>query len=60
MAISDAYATAATYRDITGKTDTSEDAEILTDLKAVSRFLEGRLHRFFNKDAAERERAMWC
>lgn len=51
MAITDAYATAAQYRAVTGKTDTSQDAEILIDLKAVSRYLEGKMGRFFNKDA---------
>lgn len=52
MALSDAYATAATYRGIITKTDTSTDAAILDDLTAVSRYLERRLGRFFTKDAA--------
>lgn len=53
MAISDSYATAAEYRTVTGKTDTGSDTQILTDLTAISRYLEGKLGRFFNKDAAD-------
>jgi hypothetical protein len=52
VAISDSYETAANYRAATGKTDTGQDAEILKDLEAISRYLEGKLNRFFNKDAA--------
>lgn len=52
MPVSDSYATAAQYRAILGKTDTSEDAEILDDLTAVSRYMDGKLGRFFTKDAA--------
>ena len=51
MAISDAYASAATYRGLISKTDTGEDAEILTDLTAISRYMERRLGRFFTTDA---------
>lgn len=50
--LSDAYASVETYRYVTGKTGISDDAEILTDLKAVSRYIEGKLGRFFTKDAA--------
>ena len=53
MAITDALATAAEYRTVTGKTDTGSDTQILVDLKAVSRYLEGKLGRFFTKDAAD-------
>lgn len=53
MAINAAYATAANYRSVVGKTDTGQDAEILTDLTAISRYLEGKLGRFFNKDASD-------
>ena len=53
MAIADAYSTAAAYRAVTGRTDTSADADILTDLTAISRYIEGKLMRFFNKDAAD-------
>lgn len=53
MAVTDAYSDASTYRAVTDKTDTAEDAEILTDLTAVSRYLEQRLGRFFNKDASD-------
>lgn len=53
MAISDAYATALEYRASVNKDDTSEDAEILTDLTAVSRYMERKLGgRCFNKDAS--------
>lgn len=53
-AITDAYASATEYR--TGisphKTDTTDDAEILNDLVAITRYIEKRLDRFFGKDAA--------
>lgn len=52
MAISDAYATAAEYRAGIDKDSTGEDAEVLLDLTAVSRYIERRVGRFFNKDAA--------
>ena len=52
MALTDAYATAAEYRGVIDKTDTKDDTEILSDLKAISRYLEGKLGRFFNKDAS--------
>jgi len=51
-AISDAYATAIEYRAAVNMTKTTEDAEILLDLKAVSRYLEGKLGRHFTMDAA--------
>lgn len=53
MAIGDAYSTAARYRTRIGKTDTSLDADILDDLKAVSRGLEIELGRFFNAGSSE-------
>jgi hypothetical protein len=52
LAVTDAYATAATYRALISKSDTGEDAEILTDLTAVSRYIERRVGRFFTTDAA--------
>ena len=52
MAVTAAYATAQQYRNVTGKTDMADDAEILTDLTAVSRYLEGRLGRHFTKDVS--------
>ena len=52
MTISAAYATPAQYRAVTGKTDAGQDTDILTDLTAVSRYIDGKLRRFFNKDAA--------
>jgi len=56
MAVTDAYATAAEYRAAIGKTDTGADDEILSDLTAISRYLEHHLGRFFTKDAADVER----
>ena len=56
MAVTDALCSAATYRNIITKTDTGDDAAILTDLKAVSRFLELKLGRFFTQDAAAVDR----
>ena len=50
-AIGDAYSTAAEYRGVVGMTKTTEDAEILLDLKAVSRYIEGKLGRHFTQDA---------
>lgn len=52
MAWTDAYATAAQYRTVTGKTDTGDDVQILLDLTAISRYIERKLSRVFNKDAA--------
>lgn len=53
MAVGDAYATAAEYRAAVNKDDTSEDAEILVDLTAITRYIERRMGgRFFTKDAA--------
>jgi hypothetical protein len=56
LAVTDAYATAATYRALISKSDTGEDAEILTDLTAVSRYIERRVGRFFTVDAGNTER----
>lgn len=56
MAITDAYATAETYRYVTGKTGISEDAAILIDLTAVSRYIDGKVGRFFSKDASDTTR----
>lgn len=53
MAVTDAYATSAEYRAVTGKTDTSDDSDILKDLTAISRYLDGKLERFFTKDAED-------
>lgn len=52
MAITDAYATASTYRDLVSKSDTGEDVEILTDLTSISRYMERRLGRWFTLDAS--------
>ena len=54
MAIADAYATVAEYRDRTGKTGHSDDdATTLLQLTAVSRYIERFLGRFFNVDASD-------
>lgn len=52
MAVSDAYATVSQYRSVIGKTDTAQDGDIQTDLLAISRYLDGKLGRFFTQDAA--------
>lgn len=52
MAMTDAYATAIEYREVAGATDAGSDDVINRDLKAVSRWLEHKLGRFFNVDAA--------
>ena len=54
MAIDDAYATAAQYRSAVGMLDTSDDAEVLEQLTAVSRVLEQEVGRIFNQSAATR------
>lgn len=51
MSISAAYATAEQYRFVTGGTDSSKDTDILIDLKAISRYIDGKMHRFFTCDA---------
>lgn len=61
MALSDAYATATEYRTHTGKTDTGADTEILASLKAVSRWLDGKLGQEltgFDKDASDKTRVI--
>lgn len=50
MAITDAYATVSQYRSVVGKTDTAQDEDIQIDLTAISRYLDGKLGRFFTKD----------
>lgn len=52
MAVTDAYASAATYRAIADKDSTAEDTEILDDLRAISRYLDGKLGQFFTQDAS--------
>ena len=50
MAITDAYATVSQYRSVVGKTDTAQDGDIQTDLAAISRYLDGKMGRFFTRD----------
>lgn len=52
--VSDAYATVEQYRALTGKTDTSADAQIAIDLIAISRYLDGKLGRFFTQESTSR------
>jgi hypothetical protein len=52
MEIGSPYATAIEYAEAHGKDDTSDLDVVEVDLKAISRFMEKRLGRFFNKDAA--------
>lgn len=56
MAITDAYVSAKEYRDVTGKPVDSADARIDLDLKAISRYLERKLGRFFTVDASDQTR----
>lgn len=51
-AITDPYADTATYRSVIDKSDAGDDADILTDLTAVSRYLDRTVGRFFTRDAA--------
>lgn len=51
MGLSDAYASAAEYRQVIDMTDTGKDDEINKDLQAISRVIDGKMGRFFNKDA---------
>ena len=51
MAVTDAYASAAEYRDRVEKSATGDDTPILVQLTAVSRYLDRRLGRFFTQDA---------
>jgi hypothetical protein len=54
MALSDPYATAQEYRAaIKPDADDDGDAGIVTDLTAISRYLDGKLGRVFSKDAAD-------
>jgi len=50
MPLSDAYATPQLYRAVIHKLDERVDDDIQGDLLAVSRYMEHRLHTFFNKD----------
>lgn len=59
MPVSDAYADAATYRALIRRNDNVDDTVILDDLKAVSRYLDRKLGRFFTKDAAAVARAYY-
>ena len=45
-----AYATAAEYRSVIGKSDEAQDTDINQDLQAISRHIDGKLGRFFGKD----------
>jgi len=52
MPVTDAYASVAEYRSHIGKSETAEDATVLSPaLAAVSRLLDKQTGRFFTKDA---------
>jgi hypothetical protein len=51
-AVTDPYATAATYRAVAAKDSAIEDSEIDRDLLAVSRYLTRKLDQFFTKDTS--------
>ena len=59
MALNSAYETAANYRSLTDMTDTTKDAEILKDLTAISRYIEGKMKRFFNKESTDTTRVYY-
>lgn len=50
MSVDASYATAAQYRAVINATDSGKDPEIENDLAAVSRYIDGKLMRFFGKD----------
>ncbi|KKM79467.1 hypothetical protein LCGC14_1349590 [marine sediment metagenome] len=52
MAVIDPYATTEEYRARVDKSDTSDDAILLPQLKAASRFIRHKCGRFFTKDAS--------
>lgn len=62
MPISDAYTDAATYRAIIKMTDTTQDANILNALKAISRYVDRECDRVltgFAQDAGSTTRIFW-
>ena len=59
MSLTDPYCTAEQYRNIIEKRDESDDVEVTLDLKAVSRWLDRKLMRFFNKDDQPVARQYW-
>lgn len=52
MSVQDAYANDTKYKAIIGKSTGDNDTEINAQLLAVSRYIERRLGRFFNRDDA--------
>lgn len=52
-AVTDAYADAATYRAVIGKSDTGDDTAIELDLLAISRYVDQLCGQFFTKDASQ-------
>jgi len=47
------------YRSAISKSDDADDADVLEDLLAISRWLDRRLGRFFGKDAIPTDRVYW-
>jgi hypothetical protein len=59
MALADPYCSAESYRSLLKKRDEGDDMEITLDLKAVSRWLDRKLQRFFNHDDEPVDRFYW-
>src|SRR3989442_15537509 len=56
MAVTDSYATVQVYRDVVSKSDTGNDGAIEDALRAVSRWIDRRVGRFFTQDGTVRQR----
>lgn len=59
-AVTDAYATPDEYRTAVGKSDAGDDQALAADLKAISRWLDRKLNRFFTRDAADVPRTFYA
>lgn len=58
-AVTDAYASALEYRSKVQKSDAGDDADVEMDLKAVSRWLDRKLNRFFTQDSEDVARVFY-
>ena len=54
--LTDPYASVTDYHAAITKSDTSHDTDILADLNAISRYIDGQTGRFFGKDTADKDR----
>jgi hypothetical protein len=52
LAITDAYATNATYKAVIGKSTGDDDSQIDAQCLAISRYIDRKLNRFFTRDDA--------